>query len=132
MEALRALVLTDTQLRDMLAEAAKQGAALAVAELRAQLHQTPDDGVLQKLRTYLADPASLANPHDHWAHSGIIRQIEAMSRGKPKSTAWFMKFQRETGLSECFNRPSPAYGRRREWSFFDIRLAWDTYYRRRR
>ncbi|CDZ66605.1 Hypothetical protein, partial CDS, partial [Neorhizobium galegae bv. orientalis] len=124
-------VLTDTQLRDMLAEAAEQGAALAVAELRAQLHQTPDDGILQKLRAYLADPASLANPHDHWAHSGIIRQVATTARGKPKSTAWFMKFQRETSLSECFNRQSPAYGRRREWSFFDIRLAWDAYYRRR-
>lgn len=131
MEALHALVLTDAQLREMLAEAAKRGAALAVDELRAQLHQAPDDATLQKLRGYLADPASLANPHDHWAHSGIIRQIGATSRGKPKSTAWFMKFQRETNLNECFNRPSPAYGRRREWTFFDIKLAWDAYYRRR-
>ena len=130
MEALRALVLTDTQLRDMLAEAAHQGAALAVAELRAQLHQGPDDATLQKLRAYLADPTSLANPHDHWAHSGIIRDVAATARGKPKSAAWFMKFQRETRLNACFNRPSPAYGRRREWSFFDIRLAWNSYYRR--
>jgi hypothetical protein len=131
MEALRALVLTETQLRDMLAEAAKQGAALAVNELRAQLHQPPDDAIALKLRAYLAEPASLPNPHDHWAHSGIIRQVEANARGKPKSTAWFMKFQRETALNECFSRPSPAYGRRREWSFFDIRLAWNAYYRRR-
>ncbi len=131
MEALRALVLTDTQLRDMLAEAAKQGAALAVAELQAQLHQAPDDATLQKLRAYLADPASLPNPHEHWAHSGIIRQVAATERGKLKSTAWFMKFQRETRLNECFSRPSPAFGRRREWSFFDIGLAWNAYYRRR-
>ncbi|EJT04981.1 hypothetical protein [Rhizobium sp. CCGE 510] len=131
MEALRALVLTDVQLRDMLMEAAKQGAALAVGELSAQLHQAPDDATLQKLRAYLADPASLANPHEHWAHSGLIRQVSATARGKPKSTAWFMKFQRETTLNECYSRPSPAYGRRREWSFFDIKLAWDAYYRRR-
>ncbi|MBY5551308.1 hypothetical protein HFO61_31720 [Rhizobium leguminosarum] len=131
MEALHALVLTDAQLREMLAEAAKRGAAMAVDELRAQLHQAPDDATLQKLRAYLADPASLANPHDHWAHSGIIRQIGSTSRGKPKSTAWFMKFQRETSLNECFSRPSPVYGRRREWTFFDIKLAWDAYYRRR-
>ncbi|TIX71508.1 MAG: hypothetical protein E5V30_09815 [Mesorhizobium sp.] len=129
MEALQALVLTSTQLRDMLTEAAKLGAALAVQELRADLHQTPDDATLQKLRSYLADPASLPNPNDHWAHSGLIRRIQATARGKPKSTAWFMKFQRETGLNECFTRPNPAYGRRREWSFSDIRLAWNAYYR---
>ncbi|MBY2985690.1 hypothetical protein [Rhizobium leguminosarum] len=131
MEALHALVLTEAQLREMLTEAAKRGAAMAVDELRAQLHRAPDDATLQKLRVYLADQASLANPHDHWAHSGIIRQIGVTSRGKPKSTAWFMKFQRETTLNECFSRPSPAYGRRREWTFFDIKLAWDAYYRRR-
>ncbi|THK33743.1 hypothetical protein EHS39_34300 [Ensifer sp. MPMI2T] len=50
---------------------------------------------------------------------------------RSRSTAWFMKFQRETGLNECFSRSSPAYGRRREWAFFDIKLAWDAYYRRR-
>ncbi|ABC90803.1 hypothetical protein RHE_CH02018 [Rhizobium etli CFN 42] len=112
-------------------EAARQGAALAVNELRAQLHQAPDDATLQKLRAYLADPGSLTNPRDHWAHSGIICLIAETSRGKAKSTAWFMKFQRESGLGECFSRSSPAYGRRREWSFFDIKLAWDAYYRRR-
>ncbi|MER8606592.1 hypothetical protein NKI54_15785 [Mesorhizobium sp. M0663] len=130
MEAMQALVLTSTQLRDMLTEAAKLGAALAVEELRADLHQTPDDATLQKLRCYLADPASLANPQDHWAHSDLIRRVQATTRGKPKSTAWFMKFQRETGLNECFARQSPAYGRRREWTFVDIRLAWDAYYRK--
>ncbi len=42
-----------------------------------------------------------------------------------------LKFQRESGLADCFTRPSPAYGRRREWSFADIRLAWTAYYRRK-
>ena len=106
MEAMQAVVLTSTQLRDMLAEAARTGAALAVEALRAELHQAPDDATLQKLRAYLADPTSLANPYDHWANSGIIRQIAQTPRGKPKSPAWFMKFQRETGLSGCFNRQS--------------------------
>ncbi|MER8798289.1 hypothetical protein NKH75_29675 [Mesorhizobium sp. M0984] len=131
MEAMQALVLTSTQLRAMLTEAARHGAALAVAELRADLHQTPEDATLQKLRSYLTDPASLSNPNDHWAHSELIRRIQTTARGKPKSAAWFMKFQRETGLNECFTRPSPAYGRRKEWTFADIRLAWDTYYRKR-
>lgn len=131
MEAMQALVLTGTQLRDMLTEAARTGAALAVEALRAELHQSPDDATVKKLRAYLADPASIPNPHDHWAHSGLIRQIATMSGGKPKSAAWFMKFQRETGLADCFTRPSPGYGRRREWTFADIKLAWDAYYRRR-
>lgn len=131
MEATQALVLTGTQLDELLREAARQGAALAVAELRKEIHQSPDDVTLQRLRTYLTNPASIPNPNDCWAHSGIIRQIGLTPRGKPKSSAWFMKFQRETGLVDCYTRPSPAYGRRREWSFADIRLAWEAYYRRR-
>lgn len=126
---MHALVLTDTQLRDMLTEAARQGAALAVGELRAELHQTPEDATLMRLRTYLTDPKSLSNPRDHWAHSGLIRQISTTQRGKPKSVAWFMKFQRETGLNGFIHRPSPSHGRRREWTFADIRLAWRSYYR---
>ncbi|WP_349958060.1 hypothetical protein [Rhizobium sp. ZPR3] len=130
MEVLQAVVLTNVQLREMLTEAAKQGAVLAVDELRNQLQQSPEEATLRKLRCYLADPASISNPHDLWAHSGIICNIEPTPRGKPKSSAWFMKFQRETHLNECFSRSSPAYGRRREWSFFDIKLAWNSYYRR--
>ncbi|WP_454701602.1 hypothetical protein [Agrobacterium burrii] len=131
MEAMQALVLTGSQLEDILKEAARQGAALAVAELRTEIHQSPDDVTLQRLRAFFHDPASIPNSHDCWAHSGIIRLIEPTPRGKPKSTAWFMKFQRETGLVSCFTRPSPGFGRRREWSFADIRLAWNAYYRRK-
>lgn len=131
MDALQALVLTNEQLKDMLLEAARQGASIAVAELRKELHQSPEDATLQLLRSYLHDPASVSNPYDHWAHSGIIRQIEKTPSGKPKSTAWFMKFQRESRLNECFSRPSPSYGRRREWSFPAIRLAWNIHYRLR-
>jgi len=53
MEAPRALVLMEPQPRDMPAEAAQRGAALAVNELRSQLHQCPDDAV-QKLHAYWA------------------------------------------------------------------------------
>ena len=129
MEALQALVLTNVQLREMLTDAAKQGALLAVQDLRAELHQSPDDATLQKLRAYLADPASVPNPHEHWAHAGLIRQIQLTARNKPKSTAWFMKFQKLTGLAGCQTRSSPAFGRRREWRFSDIKLAWGAYYR---
>ncbi|MGR6431057.1 hypothetical protein ACU5AY_09075 [Rhizobium sp. PAMB 3174] len=131
MEALQALVLTNTQLRDLLTDAAREGAKLAVTELRADLHQTPEDATLQQLRAYLSDPAHIPNPHERWAHADIIRRIEQTPRGNPKSTAWFMKFQRETGLKDCRSRPSPAHGRRREWTFMDIKLAWDAYYRGR-
>jgi hypothetical protein len=131
MEALQALVLTNAQLHDMLTDAAKEGAKLAVTELRADLHQTPEDATLQQLRAYLSDPASIPNPHELWAHADIIRRIEATPRSKPKSASWFMKFQRQTGLKDCRNRPGPAHGRRREWTFMDIKLAWDAYYRGR-
>ncbi|TGT44424.1 hypothetical protein [Mesorhizobium sp. M8A.F.Ca.ET.165.01.1.1] len=129
MEALQAIVLSSTQLRGMLTEAAKQGATLAVQELRADLRQSPEEATLQKLRSYLADSASVSNPHEQWADSGVIRRVQTTANGKPKSTAWFMKFQRQTGLNECMTRQSPAYGRRREWTFADVRLAWGTYYR---
>lgn len=129
MEAMQALVLTNTQLQDMLTEAARRGAILAVAELRSELRHSPDDDTLRQLRSYLTDPTSTSTPHDRWAHSGLIRQIQPTPHGKPKSAAWFAKFQRETHLNECFSRQSPAYGRRREWSFADIKLAWDIYYR---
>lgn len=131
MEAMQAVVLTNSQLDTMLREAARQGAALAVAELRKDLHQSPDDITLQRLRAYLADPSSISNPHDCWAHSGIIRQIAPNAGCTLKSAAWFMKFQRETRLTECFSRPSPGYGRRREWTFADIKLAWNAYYHKR-
>jgi hypothetical protein len=130
MEALQALVLTDTQLRALLIDAAREGAKLAVAELRADLHQSPEDAILQQLRTYLVNPASISNPRERWAHSGIIRAIEPSSRGKPKSVTWFMKFQRDSGLKDCPTRSSPTHGRSREWTFSDVRLAWEMYYRR--
>ncbi|MFD1983335.1 hypothetical protein ACFSOZ_11720 [Mesorhizobium newzealandense] len=47
MDAMPALVLTSLQLRDMLTEAAKQGAVLAVQELRADLRQAPEDATLK-------------------------------------------------------------------------------------
>lgn len=128
---MQALVLTQHKLDELLREAARQGAALAVADIRREMQQSPEDVTLQSLRRFLQDPESIPNPSERWAHSGIIRQIETTARGTAKSTAWFMKFQRETGLAGCYTRPSPAYGRRREWSFADIKLAWDAYYRRR-
>lgn len=131
LEPMQALVLTQHKLDELLQEAARQGAALAVADIRREMQQSPEDVTLQSLRRFLQDPASIPNPSERWAHSGIIRQIEPTARGTAKSTAWFMKFQRETGLAGCYTRPSPAYGRRREWSFADIKLAWDAYYRRR-
>ncbi|MET3591745.1 hypothetical protein ABID26_001129 [Mesorhizobium shonense] len=81
MEALQALVLTNAQLRELFTEAAKQGAALAVRELRADVHQTPEDASLQKLRAYLADPASLAN------HKAIGRTAASSARSNPRHAA---------------------------------------------
>lgn len=40
MDALRALVLSDTQLRELLRDAAREGATLAVDQLRGELHQS--------------------------------------------------------------------------------------------
>lgn len=128
MEAMQAVVLTECQLREMLEEAGKHAAQLVADNLRSELRQGPDERNLDLLRAYIEDPAAVSNPNEHWAHSGIIREIRLTPRGKPKSVAWFMKFQRETGLRDCRTRKSPVHGRRREWSFADIRLAWHVYY----
>lgn len=129
MEALQAVVLTNNQLRDLLEEAGQVAAERAVERLRSELQQTPEEVTVKQLRAYLADPAAVADPRALWAHSGIIREIALTSRGKPKSVAWFMKFQRESGLRECISRRSPGHGRRKEWTFADVRLAWLAYYR---
>lgn len=131
MEALQAVVLTQSQLNTMLEAAGVRAAELAVRKLHAELHQSPEDTTLQSLREYIANPGAVANPHDQWAHSGIIRLIQPTAQGEPKSVAWFMKFQRRTGLKDCHTRPSPVHGRRKEWTFHDIKLAWDSYYQRR-
>jgi len=130
MEAIQAVVLTETQLREMLEEAGKHAARVVAEDLRSELRQGPDERTLERLRAYIEDPETILNAQEQWAHSGIIREIHPTSRGKPKSTAWFMKFQRETGLKECRTRKSPIHGRRSEWTFADIRLAWQVYYGR--
>ena len=131
MEAMQAVVLTHTQLTELLEQTGRRAAQTVVEELRSELREGPDERTLHQLRAFLDDPASIPNPHEHWAHSGIIRAVRPTPRGKPNSVAWFMKFQRESGLAGCRHRPSPAHGRRKEWSFTDIRLAWTTYYHRR-
>ncbi|QQM32356.1 hypothetical protein JET14_09575 [Martelella lutilitoris] len=130
MEALQAVVLTNAQLRDLLEQAGQRAAELTVSQLRHELTQTPEDLTLKDLRSYLTDPTTILNPRDRWAHNGIIRNIQPTNTNKPKSTAWFMKFQRESGLADCTFRQSPVNGRRKEWTFADIRLAWNAYYRR--
>ena len=128
MEAIQAVVLTETQLREMLEEAGKHAARLIAEDLRSELRQGPDERTLERLRAYIEDPAAISNPNEHWAHSAIIREIRPTSRGNAKSVAWFMKFQRETGLRDCRTQKCPVHGRRREWTFADIRLAWQVYY----
>lgn len=128
MDAIPAVVLTQSQLNDMLEKAGQHAAELAVRQLRSELQQSPEQATLERLRGYLADPSIIANPREQWAHAGIIREIQPTPRGKPKSTAWFMRFQRESGLKGCPTRSSPVFGRRREWTFSDIRLAWLAYY----
>ncbi|MCI5076862.1 hypothetical protein [Oricola sp.] len=130
MEGIPAVVLTHDQLSEMLESAGQRAAELAVKRLRSELQQSPEQATLERLRGYLADPATVADPRSLWAHSGIIREVQPTPRGKPKSVAWFMKFQRETGLKDCSTRRSPTHGRRKEWTFADIGLAWGVYYGR--
>tara|TARA_Y100000815_G_scaffold14654_1_gene12863 strand:- start:160556 stop:160975 length:420 start_codon:yes stop_codon:yes gene_type:complete len=131
MDSIPAVVLTQSQLRKMIDTACERAAELAVNRLRSDLARTPEQETLDRLRQYLADPSSSTNPTEEWAHSGIIREIQLTPRGKPKSVAWFMKFQRDSGLMDCTTRKSPVHGRRKEWTFADIRMAWQVYYSRR-
>jgi hypothetical protein len=76
--AIKAVVLNDVQLREMLRDVARAGASLAVEDLRAGLSQSPDDATIERLRAYLRGPDTIKDPSAHWAHSGIICGIELM------------------------------------------------------
>lgn len=128
MDAIPAVVLTQDKLEYMLEEAGKKAAELTVSKMKAQLIQDPSEQLLLTLRRYIADPKSVENPRDQWANSEIIRRISFTANGKPKSVAWFMKFQRETGLKQCPTRRNPHSGPRKCWCFGDIRNAWLNYY----
>ncbi|RNC90774.1 MAG: hypothetical protein ED558_17470 [Oricola sp.] len=123
-----AITLTEPQLQELLVAAGRLAAEQVVAELRASLVQDPREQTLLRLRGFLQDPSTITDPRAQWADSALIRRIRPNRQGKPKSVAWFMKFQKATGLCNCPNRRSPNHGRAKEWTFADIRHAWQHYY----
>lgn len=128
MEGTPAYVLTHTQLEQLMLDTARRAAELTVDKLRAELTQDPSLKQLYDLRGYILDRSTIKNPRARWASSHLIRRIETNSKDQPKSVAWFMKFQKETGLKDCPSRKSPTHGRSREWTFEDIANAWEGYY----
>lgn len=128
MEGTPAVVLTHDQLKYMLEEAGKTAAELTVQKMQEQLLQDPNEKLLLTLREYIANPNSMEKPREQWAHSAIIREVALTPKGKPKSVAWFMKFQKETGLNHCPTQRNASNGPRKCWCFEDIRNAWQIYY----
>ncbi|PLX39564.1 MAG: hypothetical protein C0606_03430 [Hyphomicrobiales bacterium] len=128
MEAIPAIVLSKDVLEEMLTEAGRRAAELTVEKLQAQLVQDPRERHLRLLRSYLLDRSEVEKPRDMWASSHDIRRIELSAKGKPKSTTWFQRFKRESGLAECVSRPSASHGRLQEWTFEDIANAWQRFY----
>ena len=128
MEAIPAIVLTKSDLQEMLEQAGQRAAELVLAQHNADLMLDPQERQVKLLRGYLADRSSIEDPRAMWANSHHIRRLEVGANGKPKSMTWLHRFKQETGLAACVSRPSPAHGRLREWTFEDIANAWERYY----
>ncbi|OBY24582.1 hypothetical protein A9D60_24050 [Leisingera sp. JC1] len=120
-----AMIFLEHELQHMLTEAAKQAAQEVIDNFKSELSTDPNEVVIRKLRKYLADRRSVANPRDQWANGLHIRSIKTNTRGKPRSQSWFQQFKVKSGLNGCFSRKSLSSGGFREWCFEDIANAWE-------
>lgn len=120
-----AMILMEHELRHMLNTTAKVAAAEVVEAFRAELSVDPNEVIVRKLRAFIEDRSTVANPREVWANGLHIRSVKLNSRGKPRSVSWFQQFKTKSGLKNCFSRPSMNAGGQREWCFEDIANAWE-------
>lgn len=125
MQGQQAIIVTEYELQQMLAQAGKAAAQEVISSFKAELTDDPTEATTRKLRAYIADRSTVLNPRDMWANALHIRSIKLNSRHKPLSVSWFQKFKKISGLDACFFRPSTATGGRTEWCFEDIANAWE-------
>lgn len=120
-----ALILMEHELEHMLKATARHAAQEVIENFRAELSTDPTETHIRKLRAFIADRSTVTNPREVWANGKHIRSIKLNSRGKPRSASWFQQFKKQSGLKNCFNRPSMNAGGTREWCFEDIANAWE-------
>lgn len=131
MQRTPAMLITETELNDMLTKAGKLAAQEIVEHLKQDIYQDPQVTLTKRLRAFIEDRSTELNPRDIYANGRHIRMVQPNKNGKPKSTAWFQNFKRDSTLNQCFHRPSPDHGHLQEWCFEDIANAWDHYHRQR-
>ena len=126
-----AIVVMEHELKEMMIGAGRVAAKEIMENMKQEITQDPVERQTTLLRAYIEDRTTLSNPREHHANGRHIRMLKPANNGKPKSTAWFQTFKKESKLNKCFNRPSPDHGRLQEWCFEDIANAWDYYHRQR-
>lgn len=126
-----AMIVTESELNEMLTKAGKVAAQEIIEHLKQEIYQDPVQTVTNKLRAYIEDRGTEQSPRDIYANGRHIRMLVPAKNGKPKSTAWFQNFKRDSTLNKCFHRPSSEHGHLQEWCFEDIANAWDHYHRQK-
>ncbi len=120
-----AIILMEHELQHMLIATAKQAAQEVISTFKSDLISDPNDQIIRKLRSYIADRSTIADPRDEWANGLHIRSVKVSSNGKLRSQSWFQQFKVKSGLNDCFYRKSLSSGGYREWCFEDIANAWE-------
>lgn len=125
MQGMEAIVVTKHELKELLKEAGEAGASEILDAFKDELITDPVLKQTNRLRDYIADRSTIANPREEWANGRHIRMLKPAKNGKPKSVAWFQEFKKKSKLNQCFHRPSVDHGRLQEWCFEDIYLSWN-------
>lgn len=123
-----ALVITRHALIELMETVVTNAVQKALEGVQNDLPYDPDARVVDRLRRYLDDRATIDKPRETWAHGKHIRALHLNKAGKPRSVTWFQQFKRESGLAGCPSRTSSQHGRLQEWCFEDIANAWEQYY----
>ena len=127
MQGQPALIIMEHELQHMLKSVAKVAAQKVIDDFRAELSTDPTETHIRKLRTFIEDRSTVANPRAVWANGKHIRGIRLSSKGKALSTSWFHHFKRDSGLGNCISRKSQTAGGHVEWCFEDIANAWENF-----
>lgn len=125
MQGQPALIIMEHELQHILKTAAKAAAQEVIDAFRAELSVDPSESHIRKLRAFIQDRSTVADPREVWANGKHIRSIRLSSKGKPLSTSWFQHFKVDSGLADCISRKSQTAGGHVEWCFEDIANAWE-------
>lgn len=123
MQGQQAVVIFEHELQQLVQETARSAAQEVINTFKEELTSDPSEVITKKLRAYIADRSTIANPREMWANSLHIRSLKLNSRHQPRSVSWFQKFKVQSGLNDCYSRKSQTTGGYREWCFEDVANA---------